>query len=57
MVCNFRTLNAEQYQVQLTIGGDKLNHSDKTASPTANWIDTKIPVNSTISDVHKEHES
>ena len=53
MVCDFRPLKEEKYQVRLTIGGEKLNYSDKTASPTANLIDTKILVNSTISNAHK----
>ena len=53
MVCNYRPLKEEKYQVQLTIGGDKLDYDNETASPTANLLDTKILINSTISDAKK----
>ena len=48
-----QTLEGRKYRVRLTSGGDKINYNHKTASPTANLIDTKILTNSTISDVHK----
>ena len=48
MVCNYRPLNDKKYRVRLTIGGDKLNYQDETASPTDNLLDTKILINSTI---------
>ena len=50
MVCDFKPLKEEQYRVRLTIGGDKLDYEQETASPTANLLDTKILLNSTISD-------
>ena len=53
MVCNFRPLKNEKHRVRLTIGGDKLDYDRDTASPTANLIDTKILLNSTISDSKK----
>ena len=34
-------------------GGDKLGYHDETVSPTANLVDTKILINSTISDAYK----
>ena len=51
MVCDYRPLKEEKYRVMLTIGGDKLEYENKTASSTANLIDTKILVNSTISEL------
>ena len=53
MVCNYRPLKEEKYRVRLTIGGNKLDYNHETASLTANLIDTKILINSTISDAHK----
>ena len=53
MVCDYRPLKEEKYRVRLTIGGDKLEYNNETASPTANLVDTKILINSTISDAHK----
>ena len=34
------------------IGGDKLPYDDETASPDADLLETKILLNSTISDAH-----
>ena len=53
MVCDYRPLKEEKYRVRLTIGGDKLDYTRETASPTANLVDTKILINSTISDAHE----
>ena len=36
----------------MAVGGDKLDYPDETASPTASLIETKLLVNSVISD-HK----
>ena len=58
MVCDYRPLKEEKYHVRLTIGGDKLQYNDETASPTADLLETKILVNNTISDAHiKVHDS
>ena len=53
MVCDYRPLKDEKYRVRLTIGGDKLDYNNETASPTANLLDTKILINSTISDAER----
>ena len=53
MVCDYRPLKDEKYRVRLTVGGDKLPYNDETASPTADLLETKILLNSTISDAHK----
>ena len=42
MVCDYRPLKEEKYRVKLTIGGNKLDYNNKTASPTATLIDTKF---------------
>ena len=52
-VCNYRPLKVKKYQVRLTIGGDKIQYEDETASPTADLLETFFLLNSTISDAHK----
>ena len=39
MICDFFLLKEEKYKVRLTIGGDRLDYHDETASPTANILD------------------
>eukprot|EP00957_Ditylum_brightwellii_P124117 9461674-Ditylum_brightwellii.AAC.1 len=53
MVCNHQPLKEEKYRIRLTIGGDKLMYDDKMASPAANLLETKLLINSTISDVFR----
>ena len=50
MVCDYQPLKDEKYGVRLTISGDKLDYKNDTASPTENLLDTKILLNSPISD-------
>ena len=52
-VCDIKLHKAEQYRVRLTIGGDKLEYFLETASPAANILETKILINSVISDTKK----
>ena len=52
-VCDFRELKEEQYRVRMTLGGDKLEYTGETASPATNLLETKILVNSVISDAKK----
>ena len=40
----------------MTVGGDKLDYPDETASPVATLIKTKLIINSVISD-HARHNS
>ena len=49
MVCDIRPLKSEKYQVRLTVGGDRLQYLDDTASPAATLLETKLLLNSTIS--------
>ena len=53
MVCDYRPLKDEPYRVRLIIGGDKLEYDKETASPTTNLLETKLLLNSVISDAHK----
>ena len=55
-VCDVRPLKKEMYRVRMTVGGDRLEYFDDTASPTATLLDTKLILNSTISD-HKNFGS
>lgn len=52
-VCNFRPLKSEPYRVRIVVGGDKLQYSEDAASPTTDLLETKILLNSTISDASK----
>ena len=53
MVCDYRPLKDEPYRVILTVGGDKLDYFGKTASLAPNLLETKLLINSVISDAHK----
>ena len=53
MVCDYRLLKDKKYQVRLTVGGGKLLYKEETSSPTTDLLETKILLNSTISDAHK----
>ena len=53
MVCDHRPLKGEKYSVRLTIREDKLLYNDETVSPAADLLETKILLNSTISNAHK----
>ena len=52
-VCDHRPLKKEEWRVQIVVGGDKLHYNADAGSPTANLLETKILLNSTISDAHK----
>ena len=49
-VCDLRPLKEEKHRVQMTIGGDKLEYEHETASPAVSLIETKLLINSVISD-------
>ena len=51
-VCDYRPLKSEPYRVRLTVGGEKLEYPDETASPATSLIESKLIVKSVISD-HK----
>ena len=49
MVCDIRPLKSEKYRVRLTVGGDRLQYPDDTASLAASLLEAKLLINSTIS--------
>ena len=53
MVCDYRPHKEETYRVRLTVGGDRLTYNDDVSSPAASLLETKLLLNSTISDVSK----
>ena len=53
MVCDIRPTKAEKYRVRLTIGGDILEYLGDASSPAASLMETKLMLNSVISDAHR----
>ena len=53
MVCDIKPHKEEKYRVRLTIGGDKLEYLSDSSSPAASLIETKLLLNSVISDSNK----
>ena len=49
-VFDFRPLKSEPYRCRLVVGGDKLPYPNDASSPAASLLETKILLNSTISD-------
>ena len=52
-VCDHRPLISEQWRVQCVAGVDGLSYPGDPASLAANLINTKLPVNSTISNTNR----
>ena len=52
-ICDYHPLKSEPHRVRLTIGGDKLECEYDAGSPAASLLETKLILNSTISDAHK----
>ena len=55
-VCDYHPLKTEPFRVRMTVGGDNLDYPDEMASPAASLIETKLIINSVISD-HARHNS
>ena len=53
MVCDHRPLKTEKHRVRLTIGGDRLDCTYETASPAASLLETKLLLDSVISDANR----
>ena len=49
-VCDYRPLKAEPYRVRIVVGGDRLSYENDAGSPAASLVETKLLLNSTISD-------
>ena len=52
-VCDHRPLKSEPWRVRIVAGGDRLSYPGDPASPAANLLETKIMLNSVISDAKK----
>ena len=52
-VCDYRPLKTEPCRVRMVVGGDRLSYPNDPASPAASLLETKLLLNSTISDAHK----
>ena len=52
-VCDYRPLKDDPYRVRIVVGGDQLSYNDNAASPAASLLETKIMLNSTISDAEQ----
>ena len=51
--CDYRPLKSEKHRIRLVVGGDKLNYDDDSGSPAASLLETKVMLNSVISDADK----
>ena len=52
-VCDHRPLKSEQWRVRLVVSEDKLTYPYDTGSPAANLLETKLLLDSVISDSDK----
>ena len=52
-ILDYRPLKSEPNRVRLTVGGDKLSYDADAGSPAASLLETKIMLNSIISDAHR----
>ena len=48
-----RLNKAEVYRIRMTVGGDKLDAYQDVCYPAVGITDTKIHINSTVSDAHR----
>ena len=48
-ICNIRPQKTETHRVRMTAGGDKLDYPGDASSPAVSMLDTKLHINSTIS--------
>lgn len=53
MVCNHCPIKDEKHRVRIAVGGDKLPHYDDAKSPVVDFLETKILLNSAISDARQ----
>jgi hypothetical protein len=52
-VCTMRPGKTEQWRIRMVVGGDKLDAYQDVRSPAVGLIDTKLHLNSVISDAHR----
>ena len=53
MINDYRPYKDDPYRTRLTIGGDKLDYYGNSSSPAASLLESKLIINSVISDTHK----
>ena len=53
LVCYYRPLKSEPWRVRIVVDGDRLSYAQDTWSPAASLLETKILLNSMISDAQK----
>ena len=49
-VCDYQPLKTEPFRIRLVVGGDRLDFADDTGAPAASMLETKLLVNSVISE-------
>ena len=52
-IADHRPLKPEPNRIRCVVGGDKLDYHDDAGAPTTDLLETKLLINSTISDAHK----
>lgn len=52
-VIDYRPLKSEPWRVRLVVGGDKLDYEFDVGSPAASLLETKLLINSVISDARR----
>ena len=52
-VCDHRPLKPEPFRVRIVVGGDKLSYDNDAGSPAASLVESKLILNSTISDAQR----
>ena len=51
-VCDYKPLKSEPYRIRLVAGGDRLKYENDTGAPASSLLETKILINSVISDAN-----
>ena len=52
-VCDYKPQKTDPYRIRLVVGGDKLEYDSDAGSPAASLLETKLLLNSVISDAQK----
>ena len=52
-VCDYKPFKTEKHRVRMVVGGDRLNYAEDAGAPAASLLETKLLVNSVISDSPK----
>ena len=56
-VCDHRPLKPEPFRIRLVVGGDKSTFLEDAGSPAASMLETKLLMNSVISNAHDDQGS